>query len=99
MTTCVRACFLNCKNMKVFEKELSATERARHWVKVPSFSRDCFPPAHQQFHIKVGSRRRKVTIDSFNRLLGLGSIVFQDLSLDESGASVVIEKIMRKGSY
>jgi len=83
--------------MKIFEKKLAPSERARHWVIVPTADRESFPPNGEPFQIKVGSIRVNATIDSCNRILGLGWPVFNELGLDNPGTIVVLEKTSQEG--
>jgi hypothetical protein len=83
--------------MKVFEKKLWPSERARHWIIVPTADRENFPPNKEPFEIKVGSETVKVRIDSNNRILGLGWSVFDKLGLGNPGAIVVIDKTSQEG--
>jgi hypothetical protein len=83
--------------MRVFEKRLSPSERARHWVIVPVADRENLPPCNEPFQIKAGSETVRATVDSNNRILGLGFAVFDALDLDHLGASVVLEKTSEEG--
>ncbi len=78
--------------MKVFEKKLSPTERARHWVRVPTADRENFPPRNEPFRVKIGSETVEVHIDSSNRILGFGWSTFDKLGLDSQKASIIVEK-------
>lgn len=75
----------------ILEKNLSVSERERHWVTIPAASRNHFPAHDIVFRIKIGNFRATTYIDRYNRLR-LGARLFDKIDLEELGYLVVIKK-------
>lgn len=84
--------------MIIFKKELSYTERKRHWINVPRECLSDLPHQGEVFKINVGQRQINVKVDKCERLLGLGNLVFDDLNLEKPNSTAVLEKTP-KGEY
>lgn len=73
----------------IFEKRLTASEKERHWVVLPSKVRNLFPPDEVVFKIKAGRKTETTRIDNQKRLF-LGSIIMGDLDLDSPNAKIIV---------
>jgi hypothetical protein len=82
--------------MLIFEKELTQSERERHWIRVPVNSLSNLPSLGEVFKIKVKSGTVNAKIDRYYRLLGIGLRAFDDLSLDKTGSVAVLEKTTKE---